>query len=118
MRVLYGIKNCDKVKQARKFLDSHEFEYRFHDIRVDGLNENLLMAWVEKISWETLVNTRSKTWHNLTPSEKQGLNQAQAIHLICQYPTLMKRPVLNVDDKLIVGFDEEQYKEIIDEHSA
>lgn len=115
MRVLYGIKNCDKVKAARKFLEAHHFEYRFHDVRDDGIDENLLRTWCQVVNWEELVNTRSKTWRDLSVSEKQGLNQATAIHLICQYPTLMKRPVFNIDDKVLIGFDENKYRELTNE---
>lgn len=115
MFILYGIKNCDTVKKACHFLDAHNQPYRFHDIRADGLDESLLHTWLHAVSWESLVNTRSKTWQQLSASDKQGLNEQKAVHLICQYPTLMKRPVLNTGRDIIVGFKEDIYETLMNE---
>jgi len=114
MFVLYGIKNCDTVKKARQFLEDHDIKFRFHDVRADGLSEQTVLGWAQGVSWEKLLNTRSKTWHGLNASEKQGLNEAKAAHLICQHPTVLKRPLLHTGKSIIVGFDEAVYQDIVD----
>ncbi|PIQ43386.1 MAG: arsenate reductase [Gammaproteobacteria bacterium CG11_big_fil_rev_8_21_14_0_20_46_22] len=116
MFILYGIKHCDTVKKALAFLQEHECECRFHDVRADGIDEALINTWLHFVSWETLVNTKSKTWQGLSTSEKQGLNEQRAVHLICQHPTLLKRPVLNTGKNVLVGFDSSLYFKAIDEN--
>lgn len=112
MITLYGIKNCDTVKKARRWLDDNDIEYQFHDFRQDGLDKKQLNGWVEKLGWESIVNKRSTTWRNLTDKEKEITTNAQAAKLLLANPTLIKRPVTQNNKILLVGFKEAEYKKI------
>lgn len=112
MLTVYGIKNCDTVKKARRWLDDHGVSYNFHDFRQDGLDKELLTTWVEKLGWEGIVNKRSTTWRNLSDKEKDISTSTQAIKLLSANPTLIKRPVTTVNKTLLVGFKEAEYKKL------
>lgn len=109
---LYGIKNCDTVKKARKWLDAHDVEYRFHDFRADGLDAKALKTWVKELGWEVLVNRRGTTWRQLDPAVKDSIDEASALKLMEDNPTLIKRPVLDLGDRRVVGFSEKHYGEL------
>ncbi|AFJ01860.1 glutathione-dependent thiol reductase [Methylophaga frappieri] len=107
--IVYGIKNCDTVKKARKWLDQHGVEYQFHDLRTDGLDSAMINQWLKSLSWQLLLNKRSTTWRQL-PSEKQeNLDEKTAIALMIAHPTLIKRPVICDEKDCLVGFDAQQY---------
>lgn len=110
---LYGIKNCDTVKKARKWLDAHSVPYTFHDFRVDGINKTLVNNFLKQIDLETLINKRGTTWRKLSDKEKEFKNKTQAVELILNNPTIIKRPVLDANKKYSVGFSDENYKAII-----
>ncbi len=112
MNTLFGIKNCDSVKKARRWIESAGYEYQFHDFREDGLSEAKLNEWLQLIDKESLVNKRSTTWKQLSEDEKDQLNSDHACALIVEHPTLIKRPVLHVDGKLYVGFNPDMYTKI------
>ena len=112
MTTLHGIKNCDTVKKARKWLDTHQVNYRFHDFRQDGLDPGQLAAWVDALGWEQLVNRRSTTWRNLAEDKKTDLNASKAIKLMLAEPTLIKRPVLEKANAYYVGFSASDYNNI------
>ena len=109
---LYGIKNCDTVKKARHWLEDHGIGYQFHDFRQDGLDKKQLTSWVEILGWEALVNKRSTTWRNLSEIEKDISNKQQAIKLLQKNPTLIKRPVIQNKNKLLVGYKEDEFKQL------
>ncbi|MCG9746381.1 MULTISPECIES: ArsC family reductase [Shewanella] len=109
---LYGIKNCDTVKKALKWLDANQQAVTFHDFRVDGLTEEHLNAWVEQVGWESLFNKRSTSFRNLSDDEKADIGKDKAIALMLAYPTLIKRPVLDHQGQVSVGFKPAQYEEI------
>lgn len=109
---LYGIKNCDTVKKARRWLEDHGIEYQFHDFRQDGLDKKLLSSWVELLGWESVVNKRSTTWRNLTDKEKEISTNSQAVKLLAANLTLIKRPVVQNDKVLLVGFKESEFKKL------
>lgn len=109
---LYGIKNCDTVKKARRWLEDHEVEYKFHDFRQDGLDKKQLSGWVEQLGWEAVVNKRSTTWRNLSDKEKDIKTNVQAAKLLAANPTLIKRPVTEKNNTLLVGFKESEYQEL------
>tara|TARA_R110002096_G_scaffold28699_5_gene86864 strand:- start:752 stop:1102 length:351 start_codon:yes stop_codon:yes gene_type:complete len=109
---LYGIKNCDTVKKARKWLGNHSVPYTFHDFRVDGIDKNLVKNFLKQIDLDTLINKRGTTWRKLSDDEKDIKNSTQAIALMIEHPTIIKRPVLETNRKLSVGFSEENYKSI------
>jgi arsenate reductase len=111
MVTLYGIKNCDTVKKARSWLDKNDLEYKFHDFRTDGLDKERLAQWSKSVGWESLLNKRSTTFRALSPVEKQVADEITAIKIMLNQPTLIKRPVLVVNGKVMVGFNAELYKE-------
>lgn len=112
MMTLYGIKNCDTVKKARACLEQRAVPYRFHDLRIDGLDAARLRRWAKAVGWEALLNTRGTTWRQLPAADKDPLNAARAIELMLEHPTLIKRPVLEHDNAVIVGFDRATYSSI------
>jgi arsenate reductase len=114
MLTLYGIKNCDTVKKSRRWLEDHEVEYQFHDFRQDGLDKKQLTSWIEDASWETIVNKRSTTWRNLSDKDKEISTNSQAIKLLLANPTLIKRPITQSKKMLLVGFNETEFKKIIE----
>ena len=109
MITLYGIKNCDTVKKARRWLDDQSLSYQFHDFRQDGLDSVALSQWVEQLGWETLLNRRSTSWRQLDDADKTDLDATRAIALMLANPTLIKRPVLQHADQLLVGFNAANY---------
>ena len=109
---LYGIKNCDTVKKARKWLDNHSVPYTFHDFRVDGINKTLINSFLKQIDLEELINKRGTTWRKLSDKEKELKNKTQAVELIINNPTIVKRPVLDVNKEFFVGFNNERYQSI------
>lgn len=112
MLTLYGIKNCDTVKKARRWLEEHGVEYQFHDFRQDGVDIKLISKWVEKSGWEAIVNKRSTTWRGLSDKDKNIKSNQQAADLLLINPTLIKRPVTQSNKKLLIGFKEEEYKKL------
>lgn len=107
---LYGIKNCDTVKKARKWLDANSVPYTFHDFRVDGINKTLVNNFLKQVDTETLINKRGTTWRKLSDEEKDIKNKTQAIELMLENPTIIKRPVFDANKKITIGFSEESYK--------
>ena len=109
MTKVYGIKNCDTVKKARKWLESEGIEYHFHDYRVDGLDIEQLKAWVEELGWEAMLNKRSTTWRQLDQAVKDSLDKASATQVMIDNPTIIKRPLLDTGTARILGFKDTQY---------
>ncbi|MGD2138491.1 MAG: ArsC family reductase [Gammaproteobacteria bacterium] len=107
--ILYGISNCDKVRKARRWLDAHDVEYRFHDVRKDGLERKTLRTWIAKLGWENLLNRRGTTWRALPEAVRAGINAAAAEHIMLEHPASIKRPLLEYDGDLFPGFSESQY---------
>jgi len=110
MYTLYGIKNCDTVKKARKWLESNDVNYQFHDFRVDGLTAEMIEQWFTTVGWEKLLNKRSTTWRQLDDAQKENINEQSAAILLLKNPTLIKRPVLDNEITILVGFSEESYQ--------
>lgn len=111
MTTLYGIKNCDTVKKARQWLDSNKIDYRFHDFRQDGIEQEQVTQWIKQLGWETVVNKRSTTWKTLTPADREAMNTNTAISAILNNPTLVKRPLLDINGQFSVGFKATDYAE-------
>ncbi len=101
---IYGIKNCSTMKKAFDWLQARGIEHRFHDYKREGIDSTTLRRWCAALGWKTLVNTRGTTWRTLTPAEQAIAGDADAIALMQRYPSLVKRPVLERDDLLLVGF--------------
>lgn len=107
---LYGIKNCDTVRKARKWLEAEKIDYTFHDFREDGLSETTVAQWAKIAGWQALFNKRSSSFRGLTEPQKTDLTETKAIALMVQFPTLIKRPVLVIKDKLLIGFNAAEYQ--------
>lgn len=112
MNILYGIKNCDTVKKARDWLDKNSIPYQFHDFRIDGLNATQVKNWIAEIGLEALVNKRSTTWKELDDATKSNLNEKNAIEIILENPTLIKRPLLDTGTQKNIGFKDSEYTQI------
>lgn len=110
---VYGIRNCDTCRKAQKWLDANSVKYRFHDVRVDGLEKTDLERWAGSVEWQKLLNTRSTTWRGLPESARKDIDAESALELMLQHPTLIKRPVLEHKRRVIVGFSEKEYAEVI-----
>lgn len=109
---LYGISNCDTVRAARRWLNSRGVDYRFHDFRKGGIDQDMLTAWAEALGWDNLLNRRGTTWRQLSAGEREGVDGRRACALMHAHPTLIKRPVLDVDGGLHVGFDDQVYEQL------
>jgi len=106
---LYGIKNCDTMKKARAWLDSHGVAYGFHDYKAEGIDRARLTRWVKEVGWETLLNRAGTTFRKLDEADKTDLTESRAIALMLAQPSMIKRPVLDVGGRVLVGFKPEIY---------
>ncbi|ALV91445.1 MULTISPECIES: ArsC family reductase [Pantoea] len=116
---MYGIKNCDTIKKARRFLEQQGVAFRFHDYRADGLEASQLQAFIDKLGYEALLNTRGTTWRKLPEAEREAVNNAaSAAALMLAQPSIIKRPLLCAPDgSMLLGFNEENYQTFIQEKS-
>jgi Spx/MgsR family transcriptional regulator len=114
---LYGIKNCDTVKKARKWLEDRGIEYTFHDFREDGLSEELVRGWLAEMDWQELVNRRSTSWKTLDAETRDTMDRDSALVEIIRHPTLIKRPLLDTGKQRFVGFSAETYQRIFSQHT-
>lgn len=110
--ILYGLKNCDSVKKARRWLEDKGVAYHFHDFRGDGLSKDQLQLWLARVGSETLINNRSTTWKQLNDADKKLAMSETASAVVLANPTLIKRPVLEYDDQMMVGFSPEEYEKL------
>ena len=107
MLTVYGIKQCDTVRKALKWLDQEGIEHRFHDFRTDGLPAELLQTWLDSEFSDKLVNRRSTTWRQLSETQRQSEGEA-LLNLLLQFPTLIKRPVFVKEQIVAIGFNPEE----------
>ena len=110
MHTLYGIKNCDTVKKARLWLDQKGIAYQFHDFRADGLTLAQLNDFAARLDWNTLLNRSSTSWRQLSAEQQSNLTPEKALSLMLNTPTLIKRPILDTGEKLIVGYKPDHYQ--------
>lgn len=108
--ILYGIPNCDSVRKARKFLADQHIHYDFHDFKKEGLALETIQNWLQIQPIEVLVNKRSTSWKQLTEDQKSNLMNQTDLSLLCEMPTLIKRPVLQAEHLLLVGFKQDEYQ--------
>lgn len=106
---IHGIRNCDTMKKARAWLESHGVPHDFHDYKAKGIDAATLKAWAGQVGWEKLLNRSGTTFRKLPEAEKDGMTEAHAIALMQAQPSVIKRPVLVVGDRVIVGFDPSAY---------
>lgn len=117
--VIYGIENCDQVRKARAWLRAHGVDARFHDFRREGLAEALLTRWMGHLPWDALLNRRGQTWRQLeAPAKASVVDQASAAELMLAHPTVVKRPVLEASDRIVVGFSETLYRNLFEAPTA
>jgi arsenate reductase len=109
MLTVYGIKSCDTCRKARKFLAENDIEFRFHDVRDDGLDIQMLERWADRLEWEKLLNRKSLTWRKIPETDKEDLTKDRAFALMLDQPTLVKRPVLESERFMAVGFSEKRF---------
>ena len=114
MLTIYGIKSCDTCRRAKKYLAEHNIEFRFHDLREDGLNIQMLERWSERIGWEKLLNKQSLTWRKIPEVDRNDMTRDKALASMIDSPTLVKRPVLEADKFIAVGFSEKRFGDFID----
>ena len=110
---IFGIKACDTMKKARAWLDAHGVAYAFHDYKTQGVSPDALGVWEGAVGWEVLLNRAGTTFRKLPEADKQELTEARAIALMLAQPSMIKRPVLDVGGRLIVGFKPEIYAEAL-----
>ncbi|MBP2835002.1 MULTISPECIES: ArsC family reductase [Dickeya] len=117
---LYGIKNCDTIKKARRWLEEHRIDYRFHDYRADGLTAERLQSFIDDIGWQPLLNTRGTTWRKLDEAYRNSIsNDVAAKAVMLEQPALIKRPLLVTDDgKTLLGFSDDSYQHFFTENTA
>ncbi|MFO7647765.1 Spx/MgsR family RNA polymerase-binding regulatory protein [Halomonas sp. 3H] len=112
MLTLYVIKNCDTCRKARKALDGKGIPYQVHDLREDGLSAPLLEHILHRVPLVEALNKRSTTWRNLPEEEKQEVDANRARELLLAHPTLLKRPLLEIDDEIRVGYRDGDYDDL------
>ena len=106
---MYGIPNCNTIKKAKNALTAKGIDFEFHNYKKDGMDKQTLQNWVKQVGWEVLLNRRGTTFRQLSDTDKANIDESKAIALMLAHPSMIKRPVLDTGDKIIVGFDEAVY---------
>ena len=107
---MYGIRNCDTIRKARAWLADREVDYTFHDYKSAGIDARQLARWCGELGWEALLNRAGTTWRKLPEADRQAIDERKAIALMQAQPSMIKRPVLDLGDRLLVGFKAELYE--------
>ena len=110
---IYGVKTCDTMRKARAWLDAHGVAYRFHDYRAEGIDRARLEGWMRKVGWEILLNRASTTFRDLAAAAKESLTESKAVALMLAHPTAIKRPVLEGNGAVLVGFKAAEYERLL-----
>lgn len=110
--ILYGISNCDTVRKARKWFDANGIDYRFHDFRKEGLDAEHVSRWCDAVGSDKVLNKRGTTWRQLPAEQRDNLDEAALRALLVEQPTLIKRPVLERDGSIHIGFSATEYAEL------
>jgi arsenate reductase (glutaredoxin) len=114
--IIYGIPNCDTTKKAMAWLNKNNIAFSFHDYKQQGVTKQKLEEWCSKSGWENIFNKRSTTWRELsTPEQEKVTSQAAAIKVMMNNTSIIKRPVIEYNSKIMVGFNEEGYKQLFAE---
>ncbi len=107
---IYGISNCDTIKKARKWMEQRDIIYDFHDYKKAGVDGAMLKDWIAQVGWETLLNKRGTTFKKLPAANRENIDESKAIMLMMEYPSMIKRPVLETEMGLLVGFKSSEYE--------
>ena len=110
---LYGIPNCDTVKQSRQWLDRHDLEYEFHDYKKSGIDRASLQKWCRAVGLEKILNRRGTTWRKLDDTDRADVDEAKAILLMQEHTSLIKRPVLESGKSILIGFKPEEWETLL-----
>jgi len=110
---IYGIKNCDTMKKARGWLDAKGVAYVFHDYKSEGIDRKRLETWAKSVGWEALLNRAGTTFRKLPDAEKADIDEGRALALMLDQPSMIKRPVLDLGGRILVGFKPEIYEEAV-----
>lgn len=113
MITIYGIRNCDTMKKARAWLDARGVDYDFHDYKARGIDAAHVERWCREVGWETLLNRAGTTFRKLPDADKTGLDQGKAVELMLAQPSMIKRPVLEIGSRVVVGFKPEVYEDAV-----
>ena len=106
---VYGIPSCDTMKKARKWFDNNGISYDFHDYKKAGIDRKSLHGWSKQLGWKALLNRRGTTWRKLDDSVKADIDETRALDLMVEHTSMIKRPVVEYDGGLLLGFDEAAY---------
>ena len=106
---LFGIKACDTMKKARNWLDEQAVPYTFHDYKTTGIDREHLTQWCNEHGWDVVLNRAGTTFRKLDDERKADLDQAKAIELMLAHPSMIKRPVLDIGDRTLIGFKPDRY---------
>jgi len=115
MLKVYGIKNCDTMKKAFAWLESNHIDYELVDYKKAAVAAEHLSDWNARAGWQKLLNTRGMMWKRLSDDERADIDEAKALALMADYPTLIKRPVVDDGATLLIGFDEQRYAQWAEE---
>ncbi len=111
---VYGIKNCDSMKKAFKWLDERDIPYAFHDYKKDGVPHDKLVAWCQALGWKTLLNNKGSTWRKLTPEQQNISTQSKAVAIMREHSSVIRRPVVETaGGQLLIGFDPTLFESFI-----
>ncbi|HTE13658.1 MAG TPA: arsenate reductase [Burkholderiales bacterium] len=113
MITVYGIRNCTTMKKAFAWLEGRGIAYTLHDYKKSGAPADKVKTWIKQAGWERVLNTKGKTFRNLPPSRQQGLDAAKAAALMLEFPSAIKRPVIESGKTLLLGFDAEKYQSVL-----
>ncbi len=109
---IYGIPNCDTMKKARRWLETNGLEYEFHDYKKHGVPENHLKNWVKQAGWEAILNKRGTTWRKLDDKVRNSIDEAAAIRVMLDNPSIIKRPVIESGKLLLIGFKQDEFEQL------
>ena len=111
---LYGIPNCDTVKKAQVFLKEHNLPYTFHNYKTEGIGKTKVKQWFKKWGWETVLNKKSTTWKNIDEEARIAIDsERKAIDFLVENTSAIKRPVLEKDGVMMIGFSVKEYEELL-----
>ena len=110
---LFGIKNCDTMKKAMKWLDDNGVTYHFHDYKKEGVPEAALTQWLDALGWETVINKRGTTWRKLDDASKETMDAGKAVAVARENPSIIKRPILQNDKILTAGFNADEWQALL-----
>jgi len=108
---IFGIKNCDTMKKTFRWLEENNLEYQFHDYKKEGLDEATAKAWIDELGWENVINKRGTTWRKLDEETKSMMDNTKAVHAILSQTSMIKRPLIMVNNEILLGFNPEEYSQ-------